>query len=70
MRFIQFIQTKSGEYRHVLESKNGILTVQDSKGVQSKITPEEIGTEITRWYKIIQLVLQFAAVLIGMFKKG
>lgn len=66
----RFIELKTGEYRHVIESKDGVLTVQDSNGVQSKITPEEIGQEITKWYKIIQLILQFASVLIGMFKKG
>lgn len=66
---MRFIKLKTGEYRHVIESKNGILTVQNTKGVQSKITPEEIGEEVTRFYKIIQLILQFASVLIGLFKK-
>lgn len=67
---MRFIKLKTGEYAHVIESKDGVLTVQNTEGVQSKITPEEIGEEVTRFYKIIQLILQFAAALIGVFKKG
>ena len=64
-----FVKLKTGEFRHVVETNDGVITVQDETGVQTKITPEQIEVQVTKWYQIIKLVLQFAGVLIGLFKK-
>ena len=65
-----FVKLKNGDIRHVVEIENGKMTVQDSSGVQTVINPDDIAEKITKWTKVLQLLIQFAGVLIGLFKKN
>lgn len=73
----EFVKLKNGDIREVVKNEkgetvkdaDGVMTVQDTTGVQTKITPEEIDKHITKWYEVFRLILQFASMLISAFKK-
>lgn len=62
-----FIVGRDGISYQIIKQSKTELTVQDSNGTLKVINPDDVQRQVSKWYEIIKLLIQFWAVLKNAF---